>query len=847
MRLRNQRGQVAVLFAFGSMALIALVGFVLMAGLLYWDQRQLQVLADGGALAGAQQIPTACSSSTPVSTADSFLANQLGASSHSVPGGWTCGSAVTFSYGTDYSATITYPWNSKPYEIYVKVSRSGIPLQFGAFLGTSQANIGARAVAQYNHGTLPTTFALFAQQGVTCQGSGVHSPSPKILVNGSVYSGALATYGGNCTIYATATTAFDGSQDYGDFLVYTDGQTWAAGTCPVVSASPGQSLCADGFEESGHSVVTCGNNAGTSPQTEYLQGAQASNPDPCSGVPPPVPNLQETSYQGTEPNSDSAINSTIGGACTTTSGVNPGGARSSRLQSGSNKYGWGPAPVISGTVAHFQKGCYGYLDIGSYLKNNSDGATSAVLDPGFYLFNGYDCNSDNQSGCTPTTGGGLCLNASGSQSVILTGTDVLLEFVNSTSFSTASCKAGPTSACGGSACDFGTSLFAPNAPALTVSTPGTALPAGTYGFEITYTDAQGETTASTATTATLALGGQAVIATSGADAEATGVNFYLVSCSGTNFPNDCGAGGVNPGYLGSAALSGGAGSLAFSSKTQGNYVQPPPTNTAAIWLAAPPSSPESAPNQPAVNALTCSSGTTCSNLPAGQYTIAATYRTASCSSSAGVTCSGQGETLPSTTATITISAGQEIQVTTLSAPQGVTEVGFYLVSYSGSGTVNTGYLGQVVAPVGTSQTFILSSTTQGNSASAPTGNTTYSSWCSASYSGWTSTDSAICADRIIWAPSSAWSGGQIGGTFYVKGTNENSAIEGNIYWPGPSGSLPSANAAGCNYDANGVGGLLGQVICDSVFVQGGSSAGSATIGYSTGARYSGTPELALVE
>jgi len=64
--------------------------------------------------------------------------------------------------------------------------------------------------------------------------------------------------------------------------------------------------------------------------------------------------------------------------------------------------------------------------------------------------------------------------------------------------------------------------------------------------------------------------------------------------------------------------------------------------------------------------------------------------------------------------------------------------------------------------------------------------------------------------------------------------------------------VPGAQAyhrfwAGCNYDANGVGGLLGQVICDSVFVQGGASAGSATIGYTKGARYDVPPEISLVE
>src|SRR5205823_3838737 len=134
----------------------------------------------------------------PVSTADQFLADQLGMSSNLNLGGWACGTAVTDNFGGGYSATYTYPWNNKTYEIAVKITRSGVPLQFGAFIGATQANVTGRAVAQHNYARLPSSFALFAQSGITCQGSGVQSPSPKIDVNGGIYSGTLINQTGNC-------------------------------------------------------------------------------------------------------------------------------------------------------------------------------------------------------------------------------------------------------------------------------------------------------------------------------------------------------------------------------------------------------------------------------------------------------------------------------------------------------------------------------------------------------------------------------------------------------------------------------------------------------------------------
>jgi hypothetical protein len=67
-------------------------------------------------------------------------------------------------------------------------------------------------------------------------------------------------------------------------------------------------------------------------------------------------------------------------------------------------------------------------------------ATGAVLDPGFYYFNG--------SGFAG--GGGICLNGG-----TLLARDVTIEFVNQAGFSTGTCAAGGGAGCSTGSCDFG--------------------------------------------------------------------------------------------------------------------------------------------------------------------------------------------------------------------------------------------------------------------------------------------------------------------------------------------------------------------------------------------------------
>src|ERR1700736_5422389 len=56
-RLRDESGQVLILFAIAAVALLAMAGFVIDVGHAYNAKRQLQASVDAAALAGAQDLP----------------------------------------------------------------------------------------------------------------------------------------------------------------------------------------------------------------------------------------------------------------------------------------------------------------------------------------------------------------------------------------------------------------------------------------------------------------------------------------------------------------------------------------------------------------------------------------------------------------------------------------------------------------------------------------------------------------------------------------------------------------------------------------------------------------------
>ncbi|TMF69203.1 MAG: hypothetical protein E6I13_08935 [Chloroflexi bacterium] len=116
-----------------------------------------------------------------------------------------------------------------------------------------------------------------------------------------------------------------------------------------------------------------------------------------------------------------------------------------------------PAGVAGETLTTSQGSLWANV-IATFKPAGSGGG--AVLDPGFYYFNG--------SGFAG--GGGVCLNGGE-----LLARDVTLEFVNQAGFSTGTCAAGGGASCGGGTCQFGSTPCSISAcPPSAVADPATA-------------------------------------------------------------------------------------------------------------------------------------------------------------------------------------------------------------------------------------------------------------------------------------------------------------------------------------------------------------------------------------
>ena len=364
---QRESGQVLVIVAVWLVALIGSASLILLAGSVEWQRNQLQQLADQAALDAALKIDVGCtpgSASTVMAEADNFVATQRTRTGAFSVGAGTCagGYTGTDTFSPGISETIHYPYRAHQQQVEVILTLA-LPISFGSYMGASNTNVTRRAVAQQLNGSTPGVAATT----LSCTGG-------QFNVQGSVLASNAITLSGGCAIYAH--NRFDAASstysDLGNVSVYTAGQTWVGGggacTAGATSGST-NAVCADGFELSGHTAMTCG-AAGAS---AFLSAGNAAiNSNPCAGGTGPQPVAPLSSTLPPEPNTDPAAiatlqNSTGGplGAACSAAGAYP------NITAGGTVVGTGLGPSPASRDAsgfyHFKPSCYGYLNLSSVV------------------------------------------------------------------------------------------------------------------------------------------------------------------------------------------------------------------------------------------------------------------------------------------------------------------------------------------------------------------------------------------------------------------------------------------------------------------------------------------------
>ena len=371
---RRQSGQVMIIVAVWLVALIGSAALILLTGSVEWQRNQLQQLADQAALDAALKIGVGCnvgSATNVIQEADLFVGTQRvrsGTLTSPPAGSCSAGYTATDKFTSNMlTETINYPYRGHQQQVEVVLTLA-LPISFGNYLGTSSTNVTRRAVAQQLNGS---TAALTATT-LSCTGGQVN-------VGGSVTASNAISLSGSCALYvhqrydATSGTY----SDLGNVSDYTNGQAWVGGggSCTPVASN---AICADGYELSGHTAMTCG-TTGTSAFLSVPN--QAINPNPCAAGKAPQPVAALAATLPPEPNTDAAAIATLqgtGGAACTAGGAYPnivvGGVTVAT--------GRGPVPTKDASgFYHFKPSCYGYIDLTSMaggISNRQIGPESDV-------------------------------------------------------------------------------------------------------------------------------------------------------------------------------------------------------------------------------------------------------------------------------------------------------------------------------------------------------------------------------------------------------------------------------------------------------------------------------------
>ena len=379
--MKNQSGQVLVIVAVWLVALIGSASLILLTGSVEWQRNQLQQLADQAALDAALKIGVGCtagSASTVITEADNFVATQRTRTGVLNVGAGTCAGGYT---GTDTFApgiteTIHYPYRLHQQQVEVILTLA-LPISFGSYMGASNTNVTRRAVAQQ----LASSTATLRATTLSCTGG-------QFNVQGSVLVSNTISLSGSCAVYAH--TRFDAASstysDLGNVSVYASGQAWVGGggSC-AAGANTGSTnaVCADGYELSGHTAMTCG-AAGTS---AYLTAGDAAiNPNPCAGGTGAQPVAPLSATLPPEPNTDPAAIATLKNSAGGPLGVacNPAGVYPN-ITAGATVVGTGlgPSPLSKDASGfyHFKPSCYGYLDLTSVAGGITNRQTGVRVGP----------------------------------------------------------------------------------------------------------------------------------------------------------------------------------------------------------------------------------------------------------------------------------------------------------------------------------------------------------------------------------------------------------------------------------------------------------------------------------